>query len=66
MTPITMQFENQSGVPRHVFNAVAQYAHTHYGRGEVLSVWFEDGFVEYELLTGESEVVKYDDLGVRV
>lgn len=63
MLQMPLQLDNSFGVPRQTLNRVARYIATHFKRGEVLQVWFEDEYAEFTTVTNDRLVVRYADMG---
>lgn len=63
MLQIPLQLDNSYGVPRETLNRVARYIATHFKRGELLAVWFEDEYAEFTTVTNERTPVRYEDMG---
>lgn len=63
MLQMQLQLDNSHGVPRQTLNRVARYIATHFKRGDVLQVWFEDSYAEFTTVTNDRLVVRYVDMG---
>lgn len=57
-----LQLDNTYGVPREILNLVTRYSAREFKRDELLSVWFEEGYAEFETLGGERIRVDYEDM----
>ena len=62
MLHLPLQFDNTFGVPRETLSKVARYMATRFKRDEVVSVWFEDSYVEFEFVNNTRDPVRYEDM----
>lgn len=62
MLQIPVEHDNSFGIPREIHNLVARYQARTYLRGELLSVWYEEGYAEFETVEGERTRVNYEDM----
>ena len=62
MIQMPVEHDNSFGVPREIHNLVARYQTRAYKRDELLTVWFEEGYAEFETVTGERTRVTYEEM----